>query len=175
MLAGVVIGVVLSLGWLVYVNARPTVTELGREPGTSAFRPLAQHPDDETVDGICVVRFEGGLYYVTAEVLDDQLREVVVTAETPVSQVVIDFGGVNFVDSQGSAEINRVISLAEAHGVGLHLARVNPDVRTVLAADGVEDRLGPDHFHANLDEAVAAATEAATVAPSSPNAETRHE
>lgn len=29
---------------------------------------------------------------------------------------------------------------------------------TVLAADGVEDRVGPDHFHANLDEAVAVAT-----------------
>ncbi len=156
-LAGVVIGVALSLGWLVYVNARPTITELGREPGTTAFRPLEQHPDGETFDGICVLRFEGGLYYVTAEVLDDRLRDSVLTAETPVRQVVIDFGGVNFIDSQGSAEINRAISLGEANDIELRLARVNPEVRAVLSVDGAEDRLGGDHFHANLDEAVAAA------------------
>src|SRR6185436_16236681 len=34
-LAGVVVGIVLSLGWLAYVSATPAVSELGREPGTS--------------------------------------------------------------------------------------------------------------------------------------------
>ena len=50
-LAGVVVGVVLSLGWLVYVATRPPMPLLGREPGTQVFRDLDEHPDDETLDG----------------------------------------------------------------------------------------------------------------------------
>lgn len=37
-LAGVVIGGVLSLGWLIYVATRPPMPLLGREPGTQVFR-----------------------------------------------------------------------------------------------------------------------------------------
>src|SRR4029077_17275339 len=39
-LAGVVIGVVLSLGWLIYVTTAPQLPALGREPGTQVFREL---------------------------------------------------------------------------------------------------------------------------------------
>ena len=50
-LAGVVIGVVLSLGWLIYVTTRPPMPLLGREPGTQVFRDLDENPDDETFPG----------------------------------------------------------------------------------------------------------------------------
>src|SRR5436305_9848235 len=39
-LAGVVVGVVLSLGWLIYVATSPPLPLLGREVGTEVFRDL---------------------------------------------------------------------------------------------------------------------------------------
>ena len=72
-LAGVVVGVLLSLGWLVYVNARPAVPELGRRPGTTAFWTVDDHPDATTYPGVFVVRLDAGLYFVTTEVLGDRL------------------------------------------------------------------------------------------------------
>ena len=36
-LAGVIIGILLSLGWLIYVSTTPHMPVLGREPGTQAF------------------------------------------------------------------------------------------------------------------------------------------
>ena len=54
---------------------------LGREPGTSAFRSLEEYPDGETYPGLFVVRLDGELYFVTADALDDRLREAVVGAE----------------------------------------------------------------------------------------------
>src|SRR5580765_4663509 len=47
-LAGVVIGVVLSLGWLVYVATQPSMPLLGREPDTQVFRDIRENPDDQT-------------------------------------------------------------------------------------------------------------------------------
>ena len=73
-LAGVVIGVVLSLGWLVYVATRPPMPLLGREPGTQVFRDLVENPDDETFPGIAVLRLDGGLFFATAEALEDRVR-----------------------------------------------------------------------------------------------------
>ena len=43
-LAGVVVGVVLSLGWLVYVATRPPLPLLGRQAGTQVFRDLDENP-----------------------------------------------------------------------------------------------------------------------------------
>ena len=75
-LAGVVIGVVLSLGWLIYVATRPPMPLLGREPGTQVFRDIEEHPEDETYPGITVLRLDGGLFFATAEALEDRVREL---------------------------------------------------------------------------------------------------
>ena len=50
-------------------------------------------------------------------------------------------------------EIHR---LAEASGAVLRVARMKPNIRAVLAADGVLDVIGEDHLHGNVDEAVEA-------------------
>ena len=50
-LAGVVVGIVLSLGWLIYVATSPPIPLLGREAGTQVYRDLDEHPDDETFPG----------------------------------------------------------------------------------------------------------------------------
>ena len=156
-LAGVVIGIVLSLGWLVYVNSNPATPELGRRPGTTTFRALDQFPGDETYPGIFIVRFDGGLYFVTTEVLSDRLRDHSVAAEPPVEHVVLDFEAVNFVDSQGAAELARLVEIAGEREISVHFARMKLPVRDLLVADGIVDRLGDDHFHVSVDDAVNAA------------------
>src|SRR4029450_3213527 len=46
-LAGVIIGIGLSLLWLVAVATHPQMPILGREPGTQVFRDVVENPDDE--------------------------------------------------------------------------------------------------------------------------------
>lgn len=156
-LAGVVIGIILSLGWLVYVNANPPTPELGRRPGTTTFRPLDQYPDGETSPWLFVVRFDGGLYFVTTEVLTDRLRERATAPGPQVEHVVIDFEAVNFIDSQGVGELDRLLDIADERGVVVHFARMNERVQSALAADGVIERHGSDRLHVSIDDAVNAA------------------
>jgi SulP family sulfate permease len=156
-LAGVVIGMVLSVGWLVYVNSLPAMTELGRGPGTTTFRPLRDYPDGETYPGLLVVRFDGGLTFVTADGLTEGIRERCTSSAEPVTEVVVDFVGVNFVDSQGADQLRRLVELGAPDGPSFRFARVRTDVMAVLRADGFVDGLGEDRFHANLDRAVAEA------------------
>jgi sulfate permease, SulP family len=168
-LAGVVIGVALSLIWLVYVTTRPPMPVLGREHGTQVFRDLAENADDETFPGIVVLRLDGGLFFATAEALETRIRGFA-DADLPTSAIVLSLEGVNFVDSQGAAKLQELHAFAEANGIELRLARVKPQVRTVLEADGIVDLIGADHIHGNVYRAVEAQLSRAPSPPAPPTA-----
>ena len=157
-LAGVVIGIVLSLGWLIYVATQPSMPLLGREPRTQVFRDIDENPDDETFEGIVVLRLDGGLFFATAEALENRIRELV---DETRRALVLDLEGVNFIDSQGVAKLDRGPRVPRhADEIGFRLARVKPQVLAVLQAEGVVDRIGADHIHGNVHRAVQAALDA---------------
>jgi anti-anti-sigma factor len=159
-LAGVVIGIGLSLLWLVRVATHPQMPALGREPGTQVFREADEHPEDEIVPGVAVIRFDGGLFFATADALEDRLREVI--QSTPgLTGIVLDCGGINFVDSQGAAKMADIVILARESDVNLRLTRLKPAVRAVLERDGVIERIGADMIHGNIHRAVQAEQAAA--------------
>ena len=154
-LAGVMIGVALSLGWLVYINATPAMPVLGRQPGTDAFRSVSEYPDSETYHGLLVMRFDAGIFFASADALEDRLRELAQDAETGYDTVVISFEGVDFIDSQGSAKIAEILNLTRTYGADLRLARVKPNVVDLLRRDGVIDNLGEQRVYSNVYEACA--------------------
>jgi SulP family sulfate permease len=158
-LAGVVVGVVLSLGWLVYVATRPPMPLLGREAGTQVFRDLAEHAGDETFPGVAVLGLDGGLFFATAEALENRVRELIDAGG--LSALVLDLEGADFVDSQGSTKLTELHDLTAANGITLRLARVKPAVLKVLEADGVVSLIGADHIPGNIDRAVEAQLAAA--------------
>ncbi len=129
---------------------------LGREPGTQAFRELDEHPGDETFPGIAVLRLDSGLFFATAEALDDRVRAVIRDSEPPLQAIVLDLEGVDFVDSQGAAKLAELYEVAAGEGITLRLARVKPQVRSVLDADGMTATLGADSIHGNVDRAIQA-------------------
>ena len=134
-LAGVVVGVALSLVWLVAVTTSPAM-------------PLLS-----TVSGAAIVRIEGGLFFATADALHDRLREVVEDGAPP-RAIVLDLDGVAFVDSQGAAKLSELAALGDAHDVVLRLVGVKPAVLEVLVAEGLVERLGPDRIHPDVQQAL---------------------
>jgi SulP family sulfate permease len=153
-LAGVVIGIALSLGWLIYVATQPSMPLLAREPDTQVFRDIEENPDDETVEGVVVLRLDGGLFFATAEAVENRIRDLV---DERIRALVLDLEGVNFVDSQGVAKLAEIHEFLQADDIGFRLARVKPHVLGVLRADGVIDLIGGDHIHGNVHRAVQAA------------------
>src|SRR3954453_8848417 len=156
-LAGVVIGIALSLVWLVYVSTSPGIPLLGREPGTQVFRDLAENSEDETFPGIVVVRLDGGLFFATGDAVEERIRALTVqNGAGPVHAVVLALEGVNLVDSQGAAKLSEIFDYTESIGVSLRLARIKPTAASVLAKDGVLEHFGPDRVHGNVHRAVEA-------------------
>jgi len=164
-LAGVVIGIGLSLVWLVYVATAPGMPLLGREPGTHVFRDVAENPGDETFPGIGVLRLDGGLFFATADALEERIRALASDQEEPLHALVLDLEGVSLIDSQGAAKLGELLDFADSAKLELRLARVKPMVAGVLEKDGVLQRLGPSRIHGNVHRAVEAQLAADRHAP----------
>ena len=152
-LAGVVIGIALSLVWLVYVTTTPQMPLLGREPGTQRLPRRADRATRRTratpscdSTAACSSRPPKRSTSASATLVQD--------ADPPLRAVVLDMEGVDFVDSQGAAMLAEILDFTESADVRMSLARVKPAVAQVLGSDGVLDRLGPDRVHASLPLAV---------------------
>jgi SulP family sulfate permease len=154
-LAGVVIGMGLSVVWLISVATRPPMPLLGRDRASGFFRELEENPGDEQFPGLVVLRLDGGLFFATSDALEDRIREVALSTPGVVG-IVLDCIAIDFIDSQGSAKMQEILELTAQAGVTLRLARVKAAVRDLLDRDGVLTRLGDDHLHETVAQAVQA-------------------
>ena len=153
-LAGVVIGIGLSMVWLVSVATRPSMPLLGRQPGTQVFESWRSTPRMSSSPELCSsARWRA--FFATADALEDRIRDVALSMPD-VTGIVLDFEGVDFIDSQGSAKVHEILELTDSAGMTLRLARVKPEVRELIRRDAVLERIGDDKIHGNIDEAVRA-------------------
>jgi anti-anti-sigma factor len=153
-LKGVLIGLLLSLLVLIARSSKPDIPVLGRWPGTKVFHRLDENPDSETYPGVVIIRFDGPLYFATANALRDKVRAVTTDVSPPVTVVLIDMEGVDYIDLEGSDMLNEISKNMKSVGVEIHLARVKHEVLQMLEKDGVYQIIGRDHIHAKVAEAV---------------------
>ena len=158
MLAGVVIGIALSLVWLVYVTTTPGMPLLGREPGTHVFRDVLENPGDETFPGYAVVRLDGGLFFATADALEERVRDA--RRRTPTRRCARwCWTWRAWTSSTPRAPRSSRRSSTSPTSAGVRLqprprqARRGQRART---SDGVLERLGGDRVHGNVHRAVEA-------------------
>jgi high affinity sulfate transporter 1 len=158
-LEGVLIGVGLSLLWLVWRASHPAMPVLGRMPGSRVYHSLDRFPDSETHAGLVIVRFDGPLFFATAKGLRDRIRALTAGGEPAVRAVVLDMEGTNIIDLEGSDALHEVILELKDTGVELCLARTKAEIVTILEQDGVLESLGRDRLFDHVHEAVEAVTQ----------------
>src|SRR5512139_1087302 len=74
-LKGIVVAIIVSMIGLASQTAHPRVSVIGRKRGADVLRPLsAEHPDDETFEGLLILRPEGRLFFVNAQYVSDRIR-----------------------------------------------------------------------------------------------------
>ena len=77
-LKGIVVAIILSLIGLSSQSANPRVSVIGRKRGADVLRPLSpEHPDDETFEGLLIVRPEGRLFFVNVQNVAEQIEALV--------------------------------------------------------------------------------------------------
>ena len=124
--AGVVIGVALSMGALIWRASRPHIAVLGRIPGTEHFRNIARYAAD-TAPGLLMLRVDAGLFFGNVEAVNTRIEDEL-AARPATRDLVLVLSAVNEVDTSALFALTGLNAMLKTRGVALHLAEVKGPV-----------------------------------------------
>jgi MFS superfamily sulfate permease-like transporter len=141
-LKGVMVAVLVSMLLLIRRAAHPHVAFLGRIAGTRIYSDIERHPDNEPVAGVLVCRVEASLLYFNVEHVRAAVWQKIRSTTGPVRLVIWDLSTSPVVDLAGARMLATLHEALQAEGIGLQLVAAHAEVRDILRAEGLEDRVG---------------------------------
>jgi len=165
-LKGIVVAIIVSMIGLASQVAHPRVHVLGRKRGADVLRPLSpEHPDDETFEGLLLLRPEGRLFFVNSQAVAEQVRDLVEQHHPRV--VALDMSRVPDVEYSALQALMEGERRATERGAVFWLVGLNPGVLEVVRRAGLADRLGRERMLFNARAAIERyqATQAAAATP----------
>jgi high affinity sulfate transporter 1 len=152
-LNGIVVAIILSLISLASQTAHPRVSVIGRKRGADVLRPLSpEHADDETFEGLLIVRPEGRLFFVNAQYVGEQINTLVSQHNPRV--VAIDMSRVPDIEYSALQALMEGEKRATDRGVVVWLVGLNPGVLEVVRNAGLYERLGRERMLFNTRTAI---------------------
>ena len=154
-LEGILVAVAVSVLTLFYQANHPPFYAMGRKPGSDVFRPLTgEHPGDETIPGLLLVRTEGRMTFAGAPRLRDRLWKLIEENEPRV--LVIECSAIPDFEFTALRLLSGFEEKVRERGITLWLAALNPEALLVVRRSPLGDTLGPERMFRTLEEAVAA-------------------
>jgi high affinity sulfate transporter 1 len=152
-LKGIVVAIIVSLIGLASQVAYPRVSVIGRKRGADVLRPLSpEHPDDETFDGLLIVRPEGRLFFVNAQYVAEQIRALVTQHKPRV--LAVDMSRVPDIEYSALQMLIESDKRATEHGAVVWLVGLNPGALEVVRNAGLDERLGRERMLFNTRAAI---------------------
>ena len=109
------------------------------------LRPISpEHPDDETFDGLLIIRPEGRLFFLNAQTVADQIWSLVAAKEPRV--VALDMSAVPDVEYSALKMMHDGLNLSRERGVTFWLVGLNPEALEMVRRVGLDAELGPDRL-----------------------------
>lgn len=151
---GIAGGVVLSLAFVFWRAARPHLAELGRVPGTNAFRNVKRFAEAEVDPTVLIVRFDAELNFGNAGYFRDQLEAMADARGSSLRAIIIDAHTINDVDTSGLFALNQMLENLKQQDVELYLCGVIGPVRDMLFRCGLMARMGVDRNFLSIQDAL---------------------
>ncbi|MCA9874761.1 MAG: sulfate permease [Anaerolineales bacterium] len=153
-LEGILVAILISLLTLLVQVDHPPVYALGRKPGTDVFRPLGDHPQDETFPGLLLVRTEGRLFFANISRVIDRLW-VLIHQDTP-QVVLLDCDAIPDIEYTALKSLIDFEEQLQNAGIVLWLAKLNPEALYMIRHSSLAKKLGDERMYVNCEQAVEA-------------------
>jgi MFS superfamily sulfate permease-like transporter len=152
-LKGIVVAIIVSMIGLASQTAQPRVSVIGRKRGADVLRPLSpEHPDDETFDGLLILRPEGRLFFVNAQYVSDRINALVAQHKPRV--LAVDMSRVPDVEYSALQMMLEGEKRWTEGGATVWLVGLNPGVMETARNAGLDQRLGRERMLFNARAAI---------------------
>ncbi len=137
--SGVIIGLMLSMGAIIWRASRPHIAVLGRIAGTEHFRNITRYAAGTTPD-LLMLRIDAGLFFANVEPVRARIDEEL-AAHPDTRNLVLVLSAVNSIDTSALFGLGELNTMLEGRGIGLHLAEVKGPVMDRLKESTLLDKL----------------------------------
>ncbi|HEY5819040.1 MAG TPA: SulP family inorganic anion transporter [Mesorhizobium sp.] len=152
-LQGIVVAIILSLIGLSSQAANSKVYVIGRKRGQDVLRPLSpQHPNDETFDGLLILRPEGRLFFANAQQIGEQINALFNEYRPRV--LAVDMSRVIDIEYSALQMLVEGERRMTERGITVWLMALNPTVLACVRASPLAERLGEDRLLFNARAAI---------------------
>ncbi|KAG9145331.1 hypothetical protein Leryth_008266 [Lithospermum erythrorhizon] len=160
---GVLVGVGVSLAFVIHESANPHMAILGRLPGTTVYRNVQQYPEAYVYNGIVVVRFDAPIYFANISYIKDRLREYEIEIDlskqrgpevTRIHFVIIEMAPVTYIDSSAVQALKELYQEYKSRDIQMAVSNPNREVLLTLARSGVVDLIGKEWYFVRVHDAV---------------------
>jgi SulP family sulfate permease len=124
--AGVVIGVALSMGTLIWRASRPHIAVLGRIAGSEHFRNIERYPA-ETQPELLMLRIDANLFFGNVEAVSERIESELATHPSA-RHLVLVMTAVSSIDTTALFALSELNDRMKRRNIGLHLAEVKGPV-----------------------------------------------
>ena len=154
-LKGILAAIVFSLAGLMALANNPRIDELRRKRGTNIYRPVSpEHPEDEAIPGLLIVRPEGRIYFGNAARAGEKLHALALKAAPRV--VLLDCSAIPGFEYTSLKMLNEGEKRWGAEGMQVWLAALNPEALELVRRTPLAERLGRERMFQTVEQAVAA-------------------
>lgn len=152
---GIFIGVVLSLGMLIYTSAKPHIAILGRIPDTHFYRNIKRFEGLLiTSEEILIVRFDAQLFFANVQYFKDKLEDSVKKKGGKLKLLIIDGESINSIDSSGVYMLSDVIAKYKSMNIDIAFTGMKGPVRDVLEKSSTMKKISYQNCFLSIQEAV---------------------
>jgi SulP family sulfate permease len=124
---GVLLGVALSLGVVIWRSSHPHMAIVGRVPGTEHFRNVARHKVETAPDALAI-RIDENLFFANAQTVEARLQSMVAKAGDSTRKVLLILSAVNQIDSTAVEMLEEFEHSLASQGKELWFAEVKGPV-----------------------------------------------
>ncbi|MGW8391979.1 SulP family inorganic anion transporter [Pseudoduganella sp. HUAS MS19] len=142
--AGVLVGVALSMGTLIWRASRPHIAVLGRIAGSEHFRNIERYPA-ETRPELLALRIDANLFFGNVEAVQERIEDELRSHPTARNLVLV-MTAVSSIDTSALFALSELNQNLKRRGIGFHLAEVKGPVMDRLRQSDLLQTLNGEVF-----------------------------
>ena len=152
---GVVLAIVVSIIEVVRRQYTPKDFVLGVSDGGPQTYQSAT-PGTQSAPGLIVFRYDAELFYANANRFVDDIESLVEKAPDEVRWLILDAAGLDDIDYSAGISLAGLLDYLASRQITFAMARADTGLLDTLGAYDLLDRIGPNHLHDTLSEAIEA-------------------
>jgi len=151
---GITAGVILSIAMVIHNSAYPHIARLGKLPDTNYFRNLSRFPEAIDREDALIFRFDAQLYFANINYFREKLFEMTRQKGDKLRVIILNAQSINGLDATAAKGLEDIVDNCGQLGVTFYMTEVIGPVRDAMKRTGLFDKIGKDHFHMRVYDAL---------------------